>query len=94
MRHQHKPNVQSIPAGGEAWSHYRALTPPAIVLCEWEMVLVFDPRSVYRERRTDERGWEDRERKREREEEGRVVALAWRLVGGCVGLLPVSTDLY
>lgn len=23
-----------------------------------------------------------------------VVALAWRLVGGCVGLLPVSTDLY
>lgn len=24
----------------------------------------------------------------------RVVALAWRLVGGCVGLLPVSADLY
>lgn len=50
MRHQYKPNVQSIPPGSEAWS--RALTPPAIVLCEWEMVLVFDLRSVHRERRT------------------------------------------
>lgn len=70
MRHQHKPNVQSIPAGGEAWSHYRALTPPAIVLCEWEMVLVFDPRSVYRERRTA-RARMGGQREKEREGGGR-----------------------
>jgi len=85
-RHRHKPNVRSIPErrGVELLQG-----------SEWEMFFPFSTRGLSRERlKLHGRVQEDRERERGGRRQAGVVALAWRLLGGCVGLLPVTADLY